>query len=103
MPAPEPQIPTNYPVDFALEVFCPGQLLSELAALLPYGADVLGIVGEYYWIARERGTIQAGRNRATFALRYTKDGERHEATVRIRRNAASGMGAAWAIDQVTTA
>lgn len=59
-PAPvAPAIPEDFPVDFATEVFCPGPLLHQLSTYLPYGADTLGIVGEYYWIARERGTIEA--------------------------------------------
>lgn len=66
-PAPAaPAIPKDFPVDFATEVFCPGPLLHQLSTYLPYGADTLGIVGEYYWIARERGTIEAARNRASF-------------------------------------
>ena len=102
-PAPEPaapSIPEDFPVDFATEVFCPGPLLHQLSTYLPYGADTLGIVGEYYWIARERGTIEAARNRASFPLRYTQAGERHEVTVRIRRNTTGGLGAAWVIDKV---
>lgn len=100
-PAPvAPTIPKDFPVDFATEVFCPGPLLHQLSTYLPYGADTLGIVGEYYWIARERGTIEAARNRASFPLRYTQAGERHEVIVRIRRNATGGLGAAWAIDKV---
>ena len=102
-PAPEPAahaIPEDFPVDFATEVFCPGPLLHQLSTYLPYGADTLGIVGEYYWIARERGTIEAARNRASFPLRYTQAGERREVTVRIRRNTSGGLGAAWAIDKV---
>lgn len=100
-PAPAaPAIPKDFPVDFATEVFCPGPLLHQLSTYLPYGADTLGIVGEYYWIARERGTIEAARNRAIFPLRYTQAGERHEVTVRIRRNTAGGLGAAWTIDKV---
>ena len=102
-PAPEPaapSIPEDFPVDFATEVFCPGPLLHQLSTYLPYGADTLGIVGEYYWIARERGTIEAARNRASFPLRYTQAGERHEVTVRIRRNTAGGLGATWTIDKV---
>lgn len=102
-PAPEPtapSIPEDFPVDFATEVFCPGPLLHQLSTYLPYGADTLGIVGEYYWIARERGTIEAARNRASFPLRYTQAGERHEVTVRIRRNTTGGLGAAWTIDKV---
>lgn len=100
-PAPAaPTIPENFPVDFATEVFCPGPLLHQLSTYLPYGADTLGIVGEYYWIARERGTIEAARNRASFPLRYTQAGERHEVTVRIRRNTTGGLGAAWVIDKV---
>lgn len=102
-PAPEPAapaIPEDFPVDFATEVFCPGSLLHQLSTYLPYGADTLGIVGEYYWIARERGTIDAARNRASFPLRYTQAGERHEVTVRIRRNTTGGLGATWTIDKV---
>lgn len=100
-PAPAaPAIPEDFPVDFATEVFCPGPLLHQLSTYLPYGADTLGIVGEYYWIARERGTIEAARNRASFPLRYTQAGERHEVTVRIRRNTTGGLGAAWVIDRV---
>lgn len=100
-PAPAaPAIPEDFPVDFATEVFCPGPLLHQLSTYLPYGADTLGIIGEYYWIARERGTIEAARNRASFPLHYTQAGERHEVTVRIRRNTTGGLGAAWAIDKV---
>jgi len=100
-PAPAaPAIPEDFPVDFATEVFCPGPLLHQLSTYLPYGADTLGIVGEYYWISRERGDIDAARNRASFPLRYTQAGERHEVTVRIRRNTTGGLGAAWAIDKV---
>lgn len=100
-PAPvAPAIPEDFPVDFATEVFCPGPLLHQLSTYLPYGADTLGIVGEYYWIARERGTIEAARNRASFPLHYTQAGERHEVAVRIRRNTTGGLGATWAIDKV---
>ena len=100
-PAPAtPAIPEDFPVDFATEVFCPGPLLHQLSTYLPYGADTLGIVGEYYWIARERGTIEAARNRAIFPLRYTQAGERHEVTVRIRRNTTGGLGSTWVIDKV---
>ena len=100
-PAPAaPAIPEDFPVDFATEVFCPGPLLHQLSTYLPYGADTLGIVGEYYWISRERGTIEAARNRASFPLRYTQAGERREVTVRIRLNTTGGLGATWAIDKV---
>ena len=101
VPAPAaPTIPEDFPVDFATEVFCPGPLLHQLSTYLPYGADTLGIVGEYYWIARERDTIEAARNRASFPLRYTQAGQRHEVTVRIRRNTTGGLGATWTIDKV---
>ncbi len=100
-PAPAaPTIPEDFPIDFATEVFCPGPLLHQLSTYLPYGADTLGIIGEYYWIARERGTIEAARNRASFPLRYTQAGKRHEVTVRIRRNTTGGLGATWTIDKV---
>lgn len=95
-----PTIPKDFPIDFATEVFCPGPLLHQLSTYLPYGADTLGIVGEYYWIARELGTIDVARNRAIFPLRYTQAGERREVTVRIRRNTTGGLGSTWAIDKV---
>ena len=100
-PAPAaPSIPEDFPVDFATEVFCPGPLRHQLSTYLPYGADTLGIVGEYYWIARELSTIDVARNRASFPLRYTQAGERREVIVRIRRNTTGGLGATWAIDKV---
>ncbi len=100
-PAPAaPAIPEDFPVDFTTEVFCPGPLLHQLSTYLPYGADTLGIVGEYYWIARERGTIEAARNRASFPLHYTQAGERREVAVRIRRNTAGGLGATWTVNKV---
>ena len=100
-PAPAaPAIPEDFPVDFATEVFCPGSLLHQLSTYLPYGADTLGIVGEYYWIARELGTIDVARNRASFPLHYTQAGERREVTVRIRRNTTGGLGATWTVDKV---
>ena len=103
VPAPAPAAPTipeDFPIDFATEVFCPSPLLHQLSTYLPYGADTLGIVGEYYWIARERGTIEAARNRASFPLRYTQAGERREVAVRIRRNTTGGLGSTWVIDKV---
>lgn len=102
-PAPESIDPAaqypDYPVDFSTEVFCPGDILFELASLLPFGADAMGIAGEYYWIARERGTIDATRNRASFTLRYTQAGKRHEAIVHLRRH-PNTPGSTWVIDQI---
>lgn len=102
-PAPEPIDPAaqypDYPIDFSTEVFCPGDILFELASLLPFGADAMGIAGEYYWIARERGTIDATRNRASFTLRYTQAGKRHEAIVHLRRH-PNTPGSTWVIDQI---
>ena len=102
-PAPEPIDPAaqypDYPVDFSTEVFCPSDILFELASLLPFGADAMGIAGEYYWIAHERGTIDATRNRASFTLRYTQAGKRHEAIVHLRRH-PNTPGSTWVIDQI---
>lgn len=102
-PTPAPIDPAaqypDYPIDFSTEVFCPGDILFELASLLPFGADAMGIAGEYYWIARERGTIDATRNRASFTLRYTQAGKRHEAIVHLRRH-PNTPGSTWVIDQI---
>lgn len=95
-----PQLPSDFPLDFSEEVFCPGPLLHELTLLYPYGADVMGIVSEYCLIARERGSIEASRSRATFSICFLKDGQRATANVVIRRRRDAGMGAAWAIDSL---
>lgn len=107
-PAPEPApvapaLPSDFPLDFSSEVFCPGPLLHSLTMLYPYGADVMGIVSEYCLIARERGSIEASRSKATFSICYLQNGQRATADVVIRRRRDDGMGAAWAIDSVTVA
>lgn len=105
-PQPAPTAPLDldaYPKDFATDVWCPANLLSELTALLPYGADVLGIASEWFLIACERGTAELSRNRAAFPLRYLCDGERCSATIRLKRRPASDAGAPWALEAVETA
>lgn len=92
-----------YPKDFAIDVWCPADLLNELSALLPYGADVLGIASEWFLIACERNTAELSRNRAAFPLRYLCDGERRSATIRLKRRPASDTGAPWALEAVETA
>ena len=100
-PAPPaaPVIPDDYPRDFTVDVYCPGDLLREISYLLPYGADVMGILNEYYYIAQLRNTIEAARNRATFPFGYARDGERRYATVRIKRS-ATARGTSWVIDKL---
>lgn len=95
-PAPEPTLPDDAPRDFAYDVYCPADVLAEVSYLLPYGADVLGIMTEYYHIARLRGTLEATRNRMAFPLGYTRDGKRHAVTIRLKRNATRG-GATWIV------
>lgn len=100
-PAPsEPRpLPEGYPADLTRDVYCPGPVLHELALLLPLGADALGILDAYYRIAQLLGTLEAGRNRASFPLGYLRDGERPTATVRLRRKRGDA-GAAWVVDAV---
>lgn len=100
--APEPPA-ADYPLDFAREVYCPGDLLLALTHLLPYGADVLGILSSYFDIARLNGTLVGARSRATFPLAYIREGARREVLVTIKRRgtkAASTDGAAWAVASV---
>lgn len=101
VPAPsEPRpLPEGYPADLTRDVYCPGPVLHELALLLPLGADALGILDAYYRIAQLLGTLEAGRNRASFPLGYLRDGERLTATVRLRRKRGDA-GAAWVVDAV---
>lgn len=100
-PAPsEPRpLPEGYPADLTRDVYCPGPVLHELALLLPLGADALGILDAYYRIAQLLGTLEAGRNRASFPLGYLRDGERLTATVRLRHKRGDA-GVAWVVDAV---
>lgn len=96
--AEEPPRLDGYPRDFTTDVYCSAATLATLASLLPYGADVLGIVGEYFYIACLRGTVQLRRGRATFPLYYLHDGARHSATVTIKKR--PNTDPAWMIDAV---
>lgn len=96
--APE-ELPDGFPRDFATDVYCPSVQLSRLSQLLPLGADVMGILTEYLYIAQLRGTLKATRNRGSFPMGYTREGKRHHALVTIRRT-TGGRGAAWAVDRV---
>lgn len=102
-PTPEPPIdPETYPQDFTTDVWCPTSLLHELSALLPLGADALGIAGEWFLIAIERGTAELGRKRIAFPLRYIRDGERRTATIRLKHRSPATPGAPWAIEAIET-
>ena len=92
-------LPEGYPADLTRDVYCPGPVLHELALLLPLWADALGILDAYYRIAQLLGTLEAGRNRASFPLGYLRDGERLTATARLRRKRGDA-GAAWVVDAV---
>ena len=59
----------------------------------------MGILNEYYHIALLHGTLEIGRNRATFPFGYAQNGVRRWATVRIKRNTAPN-GAPWLIDSI---
>ena len=96
--AEEPPDLDGYPRDFTTDVYCSGATLAALARLLPYGADVLGIAGEYFYIACLRGTVELRRGRASFPLYYLHDGVRHAATVTIKKRACADP--AWVIDTV---
>lgn len=96
--APKPAAPEG-PKDFYREVFCPGELLYKLGTLLPFGADALGIAGEYCWIAREKGELKATRDSLSFPMRYTQNGARKSAQIELRRN-QNERGQAWVVSKV---
>lgn len=98
--ADRPPLPDDFPVDFATDVYCPGPQLHQLTLLYPFGADVLGIVGEYFHLSCERGDIVANRRRASFSIRYLDNRERKEAFVRITHRTQAGTGPLWSISAV---
>lgn len=100
IPRNDDELPAGFPRDFAQDVYCPAPLLRELGYLLPYGADALGILTEYYYIAHLRGELEHGRGQASFPLRYTQSGERRSVTARIRRRAQGTPGAPWEVSEL---
>lgn len=102
MSTPAPKLPADLPVDFTSEVYCPAKILHELTLLYPLGADVLGIIGEYFQLACDRGDVEANRRRATFPIRYLEGRSRITALIRLVRRKPSAMGPLWAIDAVDT-
>ena len=99
---PAPKLPADLPIDFTSEVYCPAKILHELTLLYPLGADVLGIIGEYFQLACDRGDIEANRRRATFPIRYLDGRSRITALIRLVRRTPSAMEPLWAIDAVYT-
>lgn len=93
----------EYPRDFAEDVYCPAPLLRKLGSLLPFGADALGIAGEWFLIACARGTAEIRRNRAAFPLTYIQDGKRRTATIRLKRRPAVADRATWVVDDIEAA
>lgn len=100
IPRNDGDLPEGFPRDFAQDVYCPAPLLRELGYLLPYGADALGILTEYYHIAHLRGELEHSRGQASFPLRYTQGGERRSITVSIRRRAQGTPGAPWEVSEL---
>lgn len=100
IPRNDADLPEGFPRDFAQDVYCPAPLLRELGYLLPYGADALGILTEYYHIAHLRGELEHSRGQASFPLRYTQGGERRSITVSIRRRAQGTPGAPWEVSEL---
>lgn len=94
---------SSYPRDFALEVHCPGGLLSELARIVPLRADALTILTEDFRVARGSDTVRGTRSHASFPTRFAgRDGT--PVTVTIRRSVGTpgtpAVGAPWAVSAI---
>lgn len=98
--APAPDDPDVYPQDFPADVYCPGKILNELCHLFPLGADVMGLAGEYLYIAALKGTAEVGRSRIAFPVSYPGGGARKTARVTIRRRGSAASGPLWSVEKV---
>lgn len=93
-------LPEDLPISLAEEVFCSGVLLRELTHLYPLGADVMGILGEYYLIARDKDELKATRGKFSFRAKYLDGTNRRTLDVTVRRQPKTSAGLTWAVDDI---
>ena len=87
----------DYPASISQDVHCRQSALGLLMRILPVQIDLMALLDEDWRVARSTGTLQGGRNRVTFPLRFLREDGSAPVEVTMKRSGRPGSGARWEI------
>lgn len=87
----------DYPASISQDVHCRQSALGLLMRILPVQVDLMALLDEDWRVARSTGTLQGGRNRVTFPLRFLREDGSAPVEVTMKRSGRPGSGARWEI------
>lgn len=98
-PAPTEAALRSWPNSFSCDVYCPGEQVAALGALLPFGCDPHALLAADYQRARDLDLAWGTRGRVTFPLRI-EHGDR-TAPIEVTLQKRSGTGLPWGLTDVS--
>lgn len=98
-PAPTEAALRSWPDSFSCDVYCPGEQVAALGALLPFGCDPHTLLAADYQRARDLDLAWGTRGRVTFPLRV-EHGDR-TAPIEVTLQKRSGTGLPWGLTDVS--
>ena len=98
-PAPTEAALRSWPNSFSCDVYCPGEQVAALGALLPFGCDPHTLLAADYQRARDLDLAWGTRGRVTFPLRI-EHGDR-TAPIEVTLQKRSGTGLPWGLTDVS--
>lgn len=98
-PAPTEAALRSWPDSFSCDVYCPGEQVAALGALLPFGCDPHTLLAADYQRARDLDLAWGTRGRVTFPLRI-EHGDR-TAPIEVTLQKRSGTGLPWGLTDVS--
>lgn len=98
-PAPTEAALRSWPNSFSCDVYCPGEQVAALGALLPFGCDPHALLAADYQRARDLDLAWGTRGRVTFPLRI-EHGDR-TAPIEVTLQKRSGAGLPWGLTDVS--
>lgn len=98
-PAPTEAALRSWPDSFSCDVYCPGEQVATLGALLPFGCDPHTLLAADYQRARDLDLAWGTRGRVTFPLRI-EHGDR-TAPIEVTLQKRSGTGLPWGLTDVS--
>lgn len=98
-PAPTEAALRSWPNSFSCDVYCPGEQVAALGALLPFGCDPHVLLAADYQRARTLNLAWGTRGRVTFPLRIEHDDR--TAPIEVTLQKRSGTGLPWGLTDVS--
>lgn len=98
-PSPTEAALRSWPNSFSCDVYCPGEQVAALGALLPFGCDPHVLLAADYQRARTLNLAWGTRGRVTFPLRIEHDDR--TAPIEVTLQKRSGTGLPWGLTDVS--